>query len=124
MVGNHRHRVGGRDKCIVAINHVAVTIAVGCRAKSNFLGVNSFDEGVSVGQIGVGVAAAKVCGWVAVLGRGRGETEFGLEDADAVWAGDCPPPRNKLTSEKGWRRIQGGVPPCRASNRTLKFGFD
>src|SRR5579859_6834668 len=49
MMCNHRNGIRGRNECVMAVNHVSVSVAVGGSAKGNLLGVDAFDEGVGVG---------------------------------------------------------------------------
>ena len=77
----------GRDESFVAIDHVAVAVAVGGCAEFYLLAVDGFDERVCVDQVGIWVSAIEVGAGVAVLGATRGEAELGVEDGFTV--GSC-----------------------------------
>jgi hypothetical protein len=87
-MSNHGDRIRGTDECIMAVNHVSVTVSVRGRTKGNLFGIDTFYEGVCISKIGIGMASAKVSARLAVLGGGFRETELGLENADTVWTSD------------------------------------
>lgn len=88
MMCDDGDRVRRTYEGIISVNHIPVTITIGSSAKGNFLFIDTFDKGMCVGEIGIGMSAAEIGAGMAILsGRGR-QTEFGLEDTDTVGTGD------------------------------------
>jgi len=83
-MSDDRHRVRRRHKRVLAIDHVPIAISIACSAKRDVVLVDGFDEGVSVGQVGIWVASSKIGQGFAVLdGRWR-KPEFVDEDGAGV----------------------------------------
>ena len=68
MVCNHCNGVGRTHERIMSVNHISVTIAIGRSSKGNFLGIDTFDEGVCICEIGIGMASPEIGTGMAVLG--------------------------------------------------------
>lgn len=83
-MGDDGERVTGGDESVGAVNHVSVTISVRSSSKGNVVLVDDFDQGVSVCQIRIGMAAIEIRAGYAVL-RGSREPELLVEDGLPVW---------------------------------------
>ena len=74
--GQHGEAVAGRDEEVIAHDHVAVAVAVRGRAEGRRAGgVHAFGQFMSMDQVGIGMAAAKVFPGNRVHHRIRTRTE-------------------------------------------------
>lgn len=87
-VCNDSDGVTGGDERALSVDHVTITITIGGGAKWNVAPLNSLNQAVSVGQVGVGMSSTKVGGGDAVLGGRLGKTKFADEDGTSVWTGN------------------------------------
>ena len=87
-VGNDGDRVGGSDERVLSVDHVSVSITVRGSSKLDVLLVDSLDEVVGVGQVGVRMRTAKVGERHAVLDRRLVESEGLDKDGSTVRASD------------------------------------
>ena len=86
VVSDDGERVARGDEGVGAVDHVAVTVAVGSGAEVDAVLVDGLDELVRVHEVRVWVAAAEIGLGDAVHGAAGGKAELVDEDVDAVGA--------------------------------------
>lgn len=87
-VGDDSDRVGGRDECALAIDHISVTVTIARSTKLDAVLLHDLDERMGISQVGVRVSSTKVWQRDTILDRGFGKSELLDEDGARVWTGD------------------------------------
>ena len=87
-VGDDSNGVAGGDERARSVDHVTITVTIGSGTKGDLILFDSLDQGMSIGQVGVGVSSTEVGGRNAVLDGRLGETELADEDSVGVGTGN------------------------------------
>ena len=88
-VRNDSNRVTGSDERALSIDHIPIAVTIRGGTECNVVLLNSVDQGVSIGQVGVGVSSTEVGGRDAVLGGRFWETELVNENGTGVGTGNA-----------------------------------
>ena len=98
--GEHRQAVTGIHKATLADHHVAVAIAIAGGAKAITVATEQqLGEVMGVGEVGVGMAAAKILQGDAIAHRAGGSAQEPLEEPFGIGAG------HRMHGIKGDREI-------------------
>jgi len=88
-VGNNSDRVRGRDKGILAVDHIPISVAIAGSTEGDIVRVDRLDEGVGIRQVGVRVSSAKVWKCDTVLDGRLWKTKGFHEESPGVRSSDA-----------------------------------
>ena len=112
-ISDDRDGITRSDERSSSVDHVPVTISIRSSSERDLLLLDSSDEVVGVGQVGIGVGSSKVGKRNAVLDGGLSETEGVDEDGSTVRTSDSV----ESVEEDGGSFVAGG-------RRSVKVGLD
>jgi len=112
-IGDDSDGITRSDERSCSVDHVPISVSIRRSSERDLLLLDSSDEVVSVGQVGIGVGSSKVGKRNAVLDGGFSETESIDEDGSTVRTSDSV----ESVEEDGGRLVAG-------RGRSVEVGLD